>query len=152
MGTVSAAPAFKDAFYAAAQTLLASTDVQVVPGHPGQTQADDIVAFTGVVSEQEPATFGTRRQREETLVMDVVVSCYRAGGLEQEQVCSDRAYELLGVLEEYVRVTDTELGGVVRNCFLLGHTSDGSTDPAVLSSGRLIEINAQFVAKARISS
>lgn len=152
MGTVSAAPAFKDAFVAAARTIWSGTDVQVSFGHPGQSQADDIVAFMGCVSEQEPATYGTRRQREETLVLDVVVSVYRGGGTEAETVASDRAYELLGALEQYVRVTDTELGGAVRHCFMVGHSSSGSTDPDVLASGRLIEINAQFAAKARISS
>lgn len=152
MGAVSAAPAFKDAFVTAARTIWSETDVQVSFGHPGQVQADDLVAFMGCVSEQEPATYGTRRQREETLLLDVVVSVYRGGGSDVEQVASDRAYELLGQLEQYVRVTDTELGGVVRHCFMVGHTSDGSTDPQVLAQGRLIEINAQFAAKARITS
>lgn len=151
----TAAPAFKDAFVTAAKSLMVSTGntgVLVVPGHPGQAQDDDIIAFTAVNSEQEPATFGSRRQREEALVLDVVISCFRGGGLEQEQVCSARAYALLAILEQHVRVTDTELGGVVRECFMIGHTSDGSTDPAVLAAGRLIEIKAQFAAKARISS
>lgn len=152
MPLASAAPALKDAFYTTAGTLWAGSAVQVSFGHPGQTQADDIVAFMGVNSEQEFATYGSNRGREETLVLDVRVSIYRAGGAEQEKVCSDRAYELLGELEEYVRVTDTTLGGAVRHCFLLGHSSDGSTDPQILSQGRLIEIEAQFVAKARVTS
>lgn len=152
MPPASAAPAFKDAFVDVATTLWSGTGIQVSFGHPGQSQADDIVAFGALTSDQEFATYGSNRGREETLLLDVVVSCYRAGGPTQEKVASDRAYELLGVLEQYVRVTDTTLGGVVRHCFLLGHNSEGSTDPEILSAGRLIEITAQFVAKARVTS
>lgn len=152
MPTVTAAPALKNALFAVCQTLFASAGVQVSFGHPGQSQVNDIVAVTRVRGEQAPITLGTRRQREETLQAEVVFSVYRGGGPDMEKVCSDRAYELLGQLEEYVRVTDTTLGGVVRHCFLIDHDSTGTTDEQFLANGRLIEVTATFEAVARISS
>lgn len=152
MSTFTAAADFKEALYNAAVTLWADTDVQVSYGHPGMSQSDDIVAVMDVRSGQNPATLSTNRTREEELRCTVMVSIYRGGGPEQEKVCTDRAYELLGALENYVRTTDTTLGGVVRHCFLESHESDGSTDPNVLGGGRLIEVSAVFVAANRITT
>jgi len=150
--TATLAGKFKQAFYDAAVDLLAGDSVGVSFGHPGTNQTNDIVAFLGVRVEQDPATFGTNRSREEVLTLTVVISCYRGGGAALEKVCSDRAYELLRILETYVRVTDTTLGGVVRHCFLTAHESDGATDPRSLAKGRTIEIAAVFTAHARVSS
>lgn len=127
-------------------------NVQVSYGHPGMSQINDIIAFTRTHVEQEFATYGPRRQREETLELTVVVSVFRPGGPDQEEVASDRAYELLGVLEEYARATDTTIGGSVRDCALGPHDSDGESDPEVLAQGRLIEVKATFIAHARITS
>lgn len=152
MPVASAAPAFKDALFTVCQTLFAGDGVQVSFGHPGQSQINDIVAVTRVSSQQEPITLTPRRTREETLTAEVVFSVYRGGGPDMEQVCSDRAYALLAELEEYVRVTDTSLGSVVRHCFLVSTDSDGMTDEAFLANGRLIEVTATFEAVARITS
>jgi len=150
---MTAALTFKNAMVAAAQTIWPTGDaVRVSFGHPGATTADDIIAFMDVSSVQEPAALGARRQRQETLELTVVVSCYRAGGAEQEKIASDRAYSLLGLLTQQVRVTDTTVGGTVLFCFLTSHQSDGATDPDMISVGRLIEISAVFTAEARITS
>lgn len=153
--TSTRAAEFKNAFHTAAVALWATAepDVQVAFGHPGKFQADDIVAFGRVTSDQVPPTMGTNRSREETLTQEVMFSIYRGGtGTDVEKVCSDRAYQLLDDLSEMVRVTDTTLGGVVRDCFLTSHESDGETDAAVLAKGRLIEIRATFTAHTRITS
>ena len=146
------AAAFKSAMIAAAHTLWDGSDtaVDIVNGHPGVTQVDDIVSFGEVTAEQEPGVIGPRRQRRETLTLEVVFSIYRAGGRDMEQVAFDRAYALLGELERHVRVTDTSLGGVVEHCFLIGHASDGATEPGVISKGRLTTLVARFQADARI--
>lgn len=148
----TAAPTLRNNLITLCETLWASEPVHVSNGHPGPVQIDDIVAIMGVTAEQEPATYGTSRGREETLTVTVMFSIYRAGGADMEKVAADRAYELLGELEEYVRVTDTTVGGAVRECFLTSHRSDGSTDPQVIASGRLYEIEAVFTAKARVRS
>lgn len=122
-------------------------------GHPGKQLPDDVVSVTRVVTQQDPATLSANlRQRDLIITITVVVSVWRKGGADQEQVAGDRAYQLLDALEEYVRVTDTTLGGLVRWCFCIGSDSEGSTDPQLLATGRVIEITAQFFAKARITS
>lgn len=153
-GEFTQAAAFKAAMVAAAHTLwdAGDTAVDIVNGHPGITQVDDIVSFADVSAEQVPGPMGSRRTRDETLTLEVIFSIYRAGGRDMEQVTFDRAYELLGDLERHVRVTDTTLGGLVRHCFLVGHASEGSTEPAIVAKGRLTTMVARFEAVARITT
>ena len=153
MTTFTAAAAFKNAAHAAALTLWPSgSPVQVAFGHPGSVQGTEIVAFMEISSEQEPATLGPRRQRREVLQLTVVFSVFRGGGGEQEKIASDRAYELLGALEQQFRVTDTTVGGTVLFCFLTSHQSEGASDEQTISAGRQIWIDAVFTAEARITS
>lgn len=151
--SVSAASNFKKALLAAMRSLVDDGEVLVTFGHPGQDfqNWDDVVSFADTDVSQDVATMGTNRSREETLTQTVWVSCFRAGGVDQEVVASDRAYELLGLLEHHVRVTDTTLGGVVRECFLTAHRAEGATSPALLARGRTIEVEATFTAKVRVT-
>lgn len=151
MSTTSTAAAFKDAFHSWAVTNWTGDPVQVNFGIPGPNQQDDIVAFLDVSTGQEPATYGTQRSREETLTMTVTASCYRAGEGAQEKVASDRAVALIAELEQYARVTDTTIGGTVRECFLTNLQIIG-TPVEVVAGGRLVEAQATFTAKARIRS
>lgn len=149
----SKAPSFKDAFYQVAKNMFALTAVQVTFGHPGIMQADDMIAFMDMTSEQHFATMSaSRRSREETLTLKVMVSSFRNGNADNDQAPSDAAYGLMSQLEEYVRITDTTLGGAVRECFLTSHTSTGYTDPQSLAQGRTVDIEATFTAKARVTS
>lgn len=155
MSTVSdQAAAFKNAMVDAAVTAIDDTDVMVCYGHPGTNLPPDIVSFGKVTCVQTPGPMSaTRRSRDLTLTVEVTVSIYRGGPDPQtEKVCGDRAYALLTLLEEYLRVTDPTLGGLVWWCFLTEHESTGTTDPDLLTQGRLIEITATFTAQARITS
>lgn len=152
--SVTTAQTFKSNFYTAAVALLADQEVLVSFGHPGMEEQnwDDLVGFADLEVAQDVATMGTNRSREETLRLTVWISVHRDGeGPTLEQVTSDRAYALLGVLEHHVRQTDTTLGGAVRECFLTAHTSTGQTDPDLLTAGRTIEIEATFTARARVT-
>lgn len=142
---------FKQALFDIAVEIL-DPDVQVCYGHPGQSMLNDLVVFGEVGSEQVPGPHGGQRSRDETLTLTVVVSIFRPGGPEQELITATRGYDLLGQIENHVRKTDTTVGGTVRECFLTSHASDGSTDPQVLSAGRLTTIAAQFTAHTRIST
>lgn len=151
--------AFKAAMVTAATTAINDTSVLVCYGHPGTVQPPDIVSVGQITAQQDMATLSNaKRTRDLVLTAEVVVSVFRAGGPEQEQVAGDRAYALLDLVEEYLRTTDTQLatsnGGtpLVWWCFCTSHDSDGSTDPEVLANGRLIEIRATFTARARITS
>ncbi len=145
----SKAPAAKAAVYAACASLF-SDPVQVVYGHPGTNQEDDIVAVRGVRSLQDVATMGTGRAREETLEIEVVFSCYRGGGEEAQQVATERAYALLGLLEDHLQTTDYTLGGVVRLARVTESTLAESDDPDVLAMGRVAEIAATVTCQVRI--
>lgn len=149
---VSVAPLFKAALFTAAK-LLYVAPIQVVYGHPGTDQENDIVSFGRVSSVQDFATMTPNRTREELLTCDVVFSCYRGGGgITAEQVAAEQTYALLGQLEYYTRFTDTTLGGIVRWCFLTSHDSDGTTQGGSLQGGRTITTTATFTARARISN
>lgn len=152
--SATAAQAFKAALVTAITTAVNDSSVLVVFGQPSAGQIslfNDIVSVARVEAEQNPATYGTNRSREEILTATVVISCWRPGGPEVESVASDAAYALLEAAERYVRVTDTTVGGTVRHCFLVAHSSEGDTDPARLARGRTIEIEATFRAAVRIT-
>jgi hypothetical protein len=152
----TAAHAFKKAFRDAAVTLYAedlnTAKVSVVFGRPTNFLEADVVAFTRLSSDQSPATLSTNRSREELLELDVIISCFVPGGEEAEEAASDRGYDLLRRLERFARMTDTTIGGTVRECFLLRHDSDGLSGKTVVKTGRNIFITATFQAKVRITT
>ncbi len=154
MSGATAADEFKLAFFEAARDLMAADPdtehVLVTYGWPGTFEPEDLVSFLGVTSEQEAASI-SRRSRDETLTLEVSISCYRGGGQDMEQVSARRAYQLLRMLDTFARVTDTTVGGTVMWCFLVGHESSGHTDPALIEQGRTNEIVARFSARARIT-
>lgn len=152
MATV--AIAFKEAFYNAAKALMADNheteQVYVVFGQPATIDPDEIISLGFVGAGQEKATMGSNRAREETLTLDVQISVVRGGAEEAEIEASRRCYELLRMLEYQVRMTDTTVGGTVRECFLTSHESPGATPEDVMHNGRMIDVLATFTAKARI--
>lgn len=140
----------KVAFHAAAQSLFPSA--QVVLGNPGTYQSDDVIEFGTVSSQQEPRGMSTNRSREETLEQEVIVSVFRGGGIDAELSVFTAAYDYLNGLAEHVRVTDTAVGGTVRECFLTSHQyASGSSDQS-MAQGRIGVIVATFTARARITS
>lgn len=146
--------AFKKAFYLAAGALFAgdpeTEHVYVVFGQPANYVPDDIVAFGRLTAGQDPATLSTNRSREETLTLEVTVSCFLGGNEEAEIATAERAYDLLRRLEHHVRMDDTTLGGVVRTCALTSHESEGATPEDLIAEGRVTEVVATFTAHARI--
>lgn len=151
--STTAAHDFKAALAAAMRTLTADDDQVLVSfGNPGQQGLNftDWVMFEDLTSEQSPATMGTNRSREEILTQLVVLECFRAGGPEAEELASDAAYALLGLLEQHVRQTDTTVGATVRQCFLSSHRSQGFTSPVDQVQGRTILVEATFTAAVRI--
>jgi hypothetical protein len=123
--------------------------VQISLGNPGPSQLDDIVSIDDTTVEADVATLGPSRPRDETIRQIVVVSVFRAGGPEQETVVTDRAYELLGAIENHLRKTDPSLGGVAMWCFLT-RVEFTSTDAQTVGGGRLAGIYAEFTARTRI--
>lgn len=152
-GVSTKAYAFNNAFFEMAQNLFVDdTKVLISDGHPGMEKNDDMIVLLDVRTTQDPANLGTNRSREETLELDVMVSSYRAGYANGDNEVKRRVYEMLGLLENSCRTTDTTLGGVVRECFLTSSRTTGSTDNDVLAAGRMVDCIATFTAHARISN
>ncbi len=150
--TATAALAVKDAMYAAAQTLFPVDEVLVSYGVSTERRdLTKIVAFLEVDVTQSPGPLSaTNRSRDEDVQIRVVVSVAIAGGTDDQAVTAE-AYGLLRTLEQYVRKTDTTLGGACMWCFLTAHESYGYTAADLLSQGRLCEIEATFTARVRIT-
>lgn len=146
--------AFKKAFHAGIRDLFAedpeTEHVYVVYGQPTNYEPDDIVSLGRLTAGQETATLGTNRSREETLTLDVTVSCFQGGNEDAEIATAERAYDLLRRIEHHVRITDTTLGGVIRTCVLTSHESEGATPEDLIEQGRVTEVVATFTAHARI--
>lgn len=145
---------FSDSFYQVVVDMFKDDpQVLVSDGHPGTATNDDLIVFIDVKSTQVEANLSiTNRSREETLEQHIYVSSFRAGELDNDRVPKKRVYELLGQIENYVRTTDTTLGGAVRQCFLTEHQSKGATEPAIVANGRQVDCYAIFTALARISN
>lgn len=145
----SQAPDVKAALLTACQSLY-SAPVQVCYGHPGIDIEDDIVSVANARSTQDLATMGTTRRREETIAVDVIFSCFRGGGPEIQQTVTERAYELLGLLEDYLQGSGYTLSGAVRLARITSHELSESEDPEILAMGRVSEIAAVVTAVVRI--
>lgn len=151
--TATVAAQFKAKVFDVATALWASAhpEMLVSYGRPGINVPDDLCMILGVESEQDPATWGSTRQREETLRIDVQWWVFRAGEENAEREATDYLYDRMSELETYFRVTDTELGGLVRHCFLVSHQFDTTeADSKATGRGRLAVATATFQAAARI--
>lgn len=151
MSTFTAANAFRDAMVTALGTLN-PTGVLVTRGNPAYDVYPDVISVGAVGVQSEFATMSSNmRSREETLELPVTFSSWAEGGEEAEAVAQDRVYDMLAAAETYVRVTNTTLGGVVRQCFLTAHAGDDVTPPDLLHAGRLHLVIATFTAINRIT-
>lgn len=152
--TSSVAFQFKDAFYSFCQTLFqGDPDVIVSYGNPGPRYANDWVVLGGVTSDQVPATLSSSlRHRRETLSIEIMFSSYRAGEEDDDRIPTERVYEMQGLVENYVRTTDTTVGGTVMWCFMTSHRSDGATPDDIIADGRVIQSLATFTAVADVSN
>jgi hypothetical protein len=152
--TATAAHELKLAMWNATKDLFDASVVNASFGHPGDRRdLLDIVAWTDVRTEQEPGPLSSnRRSRDEYVYLTVMISCFRAGEADDDLVPSAAAYDILRTIEEHVRAVDPTLGGRCYWCFCDSSTSGGVTDKALLARGRLIQIEAEFKARVRITT
>lgn len=153
---VTVGSAFKKAVHAACVALFAADESVLVSfGASGQrgVMFDDVIGVADLqVSQSVGPMSSTNRSREETLTLTVWVSAFMPGDADDlEEAVSDRAFELLGMIEHYVRQTDTTLGGVVRDCALTEYDVTGFLDSLRRVPGRTVDIEATLTAHARVS-
>jgi hypothetical protein len=127
-------------------------DVLVTFGGPGTYAPNEIVSFLDLTADQDVATMGSNRGRDETIELTVSISVVMGGGQEAEIPSHERAYDLLRAIEYYARKTDTTIGGTVQWCFCVRHGTAGQTDPSLIANGRVTEIVATFRARARVTN
>lgn len=128
---------------------IADTTVQVELGYPWPQTAADIVAVGPVRSELTAATMTPQRTRDETLTAEVLISVFRPGGQEVEEIASDRAYELMDAIEHYIRMTDPTLGGLLMWLFVTAHEADSAPYSDDTTQGRTVEISVTLTGRAR---
>jgi hypothetical protein len=153
---VTVAWGFKKGLFDAATTALENDPTYVCVGSPGSTEPNEIASIGLIRTSQQPATYGSNREREEVMLCDVTISVYSGGGEEAQQLVSSRAWEILGLIEKQVHfvvggVDGTLLGGVVRECFLTDAVEDSAAVQVDASIGRESVIIATFTGKARVT-
>lgn len=150
--TSTAGLAVKTRFYENAKTLFDPADVSVMFGISVENRdRNQAIAFLDIKSRQEPGPLSaSNRSRNEDLDLTVVISVASAGDIDDKPV-HDTAFGLLRQLEYYVRKTNTTLDGTCMWCFLTGYQTYDYTPANKLAQGRLLEIEATFTAKIRIT-
>ena len=148
----SVAYAVKNGLYQAAKDLFDTDDIIVSFGLPSDHGYPDQVYVGAMRTEQTNGPMGGRRARNEDVFVTVEFDFFRAGEAEDDKAVTDAAMSAVRRLEEYVRVTDTTLGGVCDWCFAESIDSEGVTPLQVVAAGRQSVISVVFHAFVRISS
>lgn len=147
----TAALKVKEALVAAATGVVDPTLVLVSQGvSTANLDKTQLVAFLGIDTQQNPATLGTNRSRDEDISVDGVVSVALAG-YDDDKTVEDTAWAILRAIEQQVRRVDPTLGGIALWCFLSRAQSFGYTTADRLAQGRLCEIDFTFTARVRIT-
>lgn len=125
--------------------------VKVSYGHPGPvTGVVDVVAVRDAYSDIEWAALGARRKNE-TLGVDVVVSC-RRGGTDQQTV-TERAFALLDLIDTGIRNPsgDITIGGAVSwGSFTQVTLTESNPQIYDMTKGRVAELFCTLTGTARI--
>lgn len=108
---------------------------------------------TEVDSDVDIRDIGPRRQLDETITLHMTIGSWRPGDDEAtELLVFNRAFYLLGLIQDHIRTSDITLGGVVLWCVPGSSSSAGATTSDDAGSGRLTEIAATFVCRHRIAT
>jgi hypothetical protein len=150
---VSAAKATKAALYTACQALFPEP-ILVTYGPAGTYLADDTIELLAIRSSEDVATMSNLRRREEALELDGLITVYRGGGTEVQQLVTERAYDLLETLADYLQdsgvtaSTQITLGNVVREARVIGHEMTEADED--IDEGRTTSISFTVLAKTRV--
>lgn len=146
---------FKKRLHAAATELWRDDHPEflVCWGKVGTYVPDQYVEFHGTDTGDEFATMGTNRSAEETIRLETQWFVSRFGDPENAGPEADEyLYARLAELEQYVRVTNTTLDGLVRHTRLVSYATDDAAMQRDNAQGRLSAALAMFEAKVRITA
>jgi hypothetical protein len=101
----------------------------------------------------DPADIGPRRTQTETITLHASVGSWRPGSDEATELAAfHRAFDLLKLVQNWIRKNDITLGGTVLWCLPGSSQSAGETSSNESGDGRITEIAATFVCKHRIAT
>jgi hypothetical protein len=124
-------------------------------GLPPTDQADDIVCIgeagtaDGLRADQETATLGTNRSRNETIFVSILISSWR--GTSDQQLVTELVFDAMALLENDLR-TDPTIAGAIPN----GSGADvigwqlTETEWEALPKGRYAELDVTVRCRGRI--
>ena len=104
----------------------------------------------------KPTAGGSRRSREESAEVEMVVSCYRPGDTDDaQQEAAAAAWAMADTLHDHLRVRGNEtLGGICREAWISEWSDDDGgyrlTDAGGLITGRATDITITITADTRI--
>lgn len=137
----------------AAKIALEGEKVDIGRGFRWPIVNPDWVFATETDSDIDLATIGPRRTLDERITLTISIGAWRAGDdQESEDRAFNRAFDLLGRIQNHVRKNDITLGGTVLWCVPGSSTSAGATTDLDSNLGRLTEIAATFVCQHRIAT
>lgn len=149
----SQAKAFKAALFTACQGLYADP-ILVSYGWP-KSNPPELVVVGNVTSDQELGPQSPQRRREETLTVEVSVTVFQ-GAVFDQQPATERAYDLMALLENYLQDSGTvsslqiTLGNTVRESRVVRVELAESDDQDLLAKGRAATLTATVQATVRI--
>lgn len=137
----------------AAKIALTGEDVDIGRGFRWPIVSRDWVFATETDSDIDLATIGPRRTLDERITLTLSIGAWRPGTDQQtEDIAFNRAFDLLGRIQQHVRKNDITLGGTVLWCVPGSSTSAGATTEDDSGAGRITEIAATFVCEHRIAT
>jgi len=140
------------ALHAAADAaLVGDDDVDVYPGFTWPIAKNAWVALTRTSTETDPATFGPKRSQEEKITFHMSIGAWVPGhDASTSKAAFDRAFGILSLIQNHIRVNDITLGDTVMWCLPGPVESDGIADAE--GDGYVAEIDASFICKHRIQT
>lgn len=123
--------------------MLVNAGLPATYGTPAKAPSDEWVRVGGIIGTQEAVVLNsTRRPRDEDYNVDVLVRVRRA----DQQLATERAYELAGVVEVALR-SDPTLGDAVMWAVVTGHElAEGEPD----GTSRLADLIVTITCRARV--
>lgn len=150
-GTSTGLPVARHALFLTAQAALTGMDVAVWEGFQWPPDPETAwAAMTDASSDVETETLSPRLAQEESITLHMSIGAWNPGfTAADEKTAFDRAFSILAAIQQSVRA-DPTLGDAVLWCLPGNIATAGSTTEDDSGEGRLIEIDAQFIAHTRM--
>lgn len=120
----------------------------VAYGMPDGWEAPDLICVTNARQNDTQPVYGSTRPVEETGEIDLLVSCFRAGGTQRE--ATEAAYAIRDGLRAHFKTNPGQtLGGSVRAAAVTAAELFEDDDPDAIADGRVAQLNVvlSFVAR-----